>query len=61
MRRAGRWVKSYLKAEQIAEKEDPIRDSTLFSSLTNTNTSAVDPSEVSTGHLARNNWFALIN
>lgn len=61
MRRAGRWVKSYLKAEQIAEKEDPIRDSMLFSSLTNTNTSAVDPSEVSTSHLARNNWFALIN
>lgn len=61
MRRAGRWVKSYLKAEQIAEKEIPIRDSTAFSSLANTNTSAVDPSQVSTSHLVINNWFALIN
>lgn len=45
VRRAGWRVKSYPKAEQIAEKEIPIRHSTLFSSLIHTNTTAMDYSE----------------
>lgn len=60
VRRAGRWVKSCPKAEQIVEKEILITDSTLektfFFHLSHTQT-AVEKTEASTDHVARKRWF----